>query len=192
MINHEHKCIFIHVTKNAGTSIILAFGRKWRDESHDTAFLNDGVLSEQSKKRWESAMLQYKDYFVFAVIRNPWDRFISGWKYCASTKDKDLDTVLSHLPTFEENAHDNRHITVPQRQRLYDGNILIPDFLIRFENLQADFNLVCDKIGKPRVKLAKENSTEHDHYRTYFNTPERRAKFESLFGIDIETFGYTF
>lgn len=77
MISHEYKCIFVAQRKCAGTSIIHAFGHRYT--SPDTLppewhFMNHGVLTIDFNE-------QPKDYYVFSVSRNPWDRLISGWLF---------------------------------------------------------------------------------------------------------------
>ncbi|HYX28054.1 MAG TPA: sulfotransferase family 2 domain-containing protein [Pyrinomonadaceae bacterium] len=179
MISHEHKCIFVHQRKCAGCSIINAFGFDVDDpEWH---FMNDGVLSPE-----------YQDapnYFKFAVVRNPWDRFVSGWKYLESTRAQSLRQVLTKLP---ESGKDYRHLTRPQSATLFDGSgRLIVDYLIRFESLQQGFDEVCEVIGKPRRRLPHLNQTARDHYRNYFDD-ECRELFLRHFARDVEIFGYQY
>ena len=186
VIDHSYKCIFIHQRKCAGISIIRSFGitprqRKWHS-------LNDGVLSEEPDK-WENTIIQYPHYLVFSVVRNPWDRFVSGWKYCRSTRQRDLIDVLRSLPV---EGHDYRHVTRLQSAILYDRNGF-PVFheLMRFETLQSDFDRVCDRLGKPRIHLPHSNRADRGDYRTYFNS-ESEALFATIFKRDIEMFGYSF
>lgn len=58
------------------------------------------------------------DYFVFSVVRNPWDRFVSGWKYCPGTRSRTVREVLLDLP---QEGHDYRHLTRPQVDILFDA-----------------------------------------------------------------------
>lgn len=143
--------------------------------------MNDGVLSLE----YESA----PSYFKFAVVRNPWDRFVSGWKYLESTRNRSLREVLTNLP---QTGKDYRHLTRPQHSTLYDhGGRLIVDYLIRFESLQDGFDEVCRMIDKPHRRLPHLNQTPRDHYTRYFDD-ECRELFQRHFARDLELFGYQY
>ncbi|MFL6261008.1 MAG: sulfotransferase family 2 domain-containing protein [Thermoanaerobaculia bacterium] len=180
MISHEDNCIFVHQRKCAGSSIMrtlnVAFGTPEWD------FMKDGVLSPE----YATAPA---GYFKFAVVRNPWDRFVSGWKYCKSTRERKLQEVLANLPL---EGHDYRHLTRPQHATLFDdrGEIII-DYLIRFEQLQEGFDVACDLIGKPRCSLPQRNRGARGHYRDYFDAESRRS-FLRHFAKDVELFGYEY
>lgn len=180
MISYEYKCIFIHQRKCAGISIMDAFGMSHNNP--DRHFMNDGVLSREYHDR--------PNFFTFSVVRNPWDRFISGWQYCDGTRDRSLRDVLQYLPQFE---HDYVHITRLQRDILFNHTgYLMLDKLMRFENLQEDFDEVCDRIGKARMTLPRLNQGKRRSYQEYFNDPIDRDLFEKHFYQDIDTFDYRF
>jgi len=71
MISHKHKCIFLHIPKAAGTSI----ERFLRDIDPD-------IPSKVLRKRGFSRFLNdHLDYYVFSIVRNPYDRLVSAWKW---------------------------------------------------------------------------------------------------------------
>lgn len=186
MICHEYKCIFIHVPKTAGTSIIKAFNLNW--DHPDSKFLITGNHSQNEE--WKEYEQKYKDYFVFSIVRNPWERFVSGWKYCETTKHKNIEDVLNNLPKATDHVHDYDHITKKQCDILYRNNILIPNLLLRFENLQSDFDKLCDILKKPKTKLPHLNKTSHDHYSCYFTPKISKQLFEPKFHDDIHKLNY--
>jgi hypothetical protein len=180
MICHTHKCIFIHIPKVAGTSIIDAFGYSWSDKN--SHFLGDGYLASPS--HWKEYEECYKDYKIFTVIRNPYDRFVSGWKYCKSTQNLDINHLLKHLP---RSGHDNIHITKRQSEFIFKDDKPIYNYLLYFENLQNNFDQLCDRIGKERVKLKKLNQTPRKNYKNYF-TPFAKKMFDKIYEEDLRRF----
>jgi len=78
-----------------------------------------------------------------------------------------------------------------QRNYVYslEGHKLV-DFAGRFERLGADFQRVAEKIGID-AHLPHRNATSHLSYQSYF-TDETSHLIQDLYGMDIDTFGYTF
>lgn len=180
MISHDSRCILVHQRKCAGTSIKEAFGLT---SAHpDWHAYNDGSLDPEFENR-------PADYLVFSVVRNPWDRFVSGWKYCKSTRGRSLKEVLLDPP---REGHDFRHLTRPQHEILFhsDGRAVF-DMLLRYESLQEDFDSLCVRLGKPLQVLRQSNTGSHAPYRDYFDD-ETRELLEKRFARDIELFGYAF
>ena len=94
VINNKHKFIFVHVPKNAGTSItnLLAsfstpidieiggtqmgellqpeYIKRYGISKHSTSFALETVLGEV-----------WNNYFKFAIVRNPFSRFISAYNF---------------------------------------------------------------------------------------------------------------
>jgi hypothetical protein len=181
MIDHKYKCIFIHNRKCAGSTIVTSFGSLTKDEIKK---YNDGILSND----WD---LRH-DYFIFSVVRNPFDRVISAWQYLDALRERPLFDVLQNPP---REGHDFRHFTRQQVKILGDprSGSLVCNKLIRFEHLQRDFDTVCDLIGKNRSVLpqTKVNLNRKKDYRSYY---EKNTKYmvENMFGDDLEAFGYTF
>ncbi len=91
MISHRHRCIFVHQRKSAGTTVKALFPDA---TGADRGRFNDGVLDPE----WHAGNPLVRDYLTFTVVRNPWDRFVSGWQYCASTRDRPIADVLANLP----------------------------------------------------------------------------------------------
>ncbi|MDJ1006618.1 MAG: sulfotransferase family 2 domain-containing protein [Paracoccaceae bacterium] len=86
MISRKHRVIFVHVRKSAGTTVKALF-----EDADDTKF--GGPVCGPG---WDDP--EFAGYYRFAVVRNPFDRFVSGWKYLPSTRNRPIEDVLRHLP----------------------------------------------------------------------------------------------
>ena len=193
MISHTHKFIFTHIPKTGGSSV------------HSS--LNDYFEPNQ----WMHSLLQKdlkkcsNDYFKFAFVRNPWDLVVSMYHYVWYSEVMEWwRTGHRSRPWTFNRWVKSRHFRRPRgwkKNRCYDGDQLcwvtscdgqlIADFIGRFENLQEDFNIVCDKIGIPQKQLPHDNSTKHKHYTEYYDD-ETKQIVAKKYAKDIEYFGYKF
>ena len=197
MISHKHKFIFLFQHKCAGSSLKTTLERLDRFNHQ----FHRGVLSKEYQN---NELEKYKDYFIFTTKRNPFDRVVSAWRYLQKDmppnikrtikRGLSLKDTLRNLPAYEKsvNEHDYVHITENQVDAILDtSGKPITDMLIRFENLQEDFNTVCDKIGIPQQQLPHTNKTKHKHYTEYYDEETKQIVAEK-YAKDIEYFGYKF
>jgi len=73
-ISRENNFMFIHIPKNAGTSIQEKFKME-QAGGHQTAQQMRG----ENPQMWD-------EYSSFCVVRNPWDRMVSNYYYCLAEK----------------------------------------------------------------------------------------------------------
>jgi hypothetical protein len=210
MICKDFKCVFVHIPKVAGQSIerffysLLGVKREALLLGHnEDPKLGSEELSHLTAEEYISfgymTSEQFNSYYKFSFVRNPWTRLVSEYifnDYISKFGFKDF--VFNNFPEVDYHDDAYRHI-MPQYKFLYDyqGNLLV-DFVGRLENLQADFNIVCKKLGIENTKLPHLNSSKNNkalkEYKPYWEyyddeTKEFVAKF---YQKDIQTFGYTF
>ena len=189
MLNHEKKFIFVHVPKTAGFSVTSGLG---------IPVVGHHPLSSILKNNSEC-----EGYLKFSFVRNPWDRAVSAFHYMQKggagkqNKEDYRDFKKYFIPSksFEEFIKSNLFNIIVDTQQHFqamtyylDGNL---DFIGRFENLQEDFNTMCNKIGIPKQKLPHENKTNHKHYTQYYDDETRQIVGEK-YAKDVEAFGYKF
>ncbi len=186
MIDHKYRCIYIHQRKCAGSSIVEAFGYSSLDGKGSNYWLyNDGVDRVEWKNR-------PSDYFVFSSVRNPFDKLVSAWKGLESLRDLPLEQLVENWPTT---FHEHIHFTRPQVKILRDkktGKLVTQD-IIRFESMQEDFDRICDRLGKRRLKLphVSYGPPRNPDYRSFY-TPRTRDLVAQHFTEDLKEFGYDF
>ena len=180
---HEYKCIFVPIPKTGTSSIDLIINRPHSDNGHPDIIEIKGKLSPE----------EFKSYFKFSFVRNPWDRavsiFINRPQFHGHTNFLDFIksyTLASQYCRWPSPKKYQRDWLVDE-----DDNIIV-DFIGRFENLVEDFNTVCDKIGIQRSEFPHENNRDSKkHYTTYYNK-ETIEIIRERFDKDIEYFGYNF
>tara|TARA_Y100000287_G_C14137589_1_gene313056 strand:- start:194 stop:796 length:603 start_codon:yes stop_codon:yes gene_type:complete len=198
MRSQEHNFIFIHIPKTGGTSIEQVFKKRFKgNRKHMTMLDYENELGSEINK-----------YFIFSVIRNPWDRLVSYWKYRQGKphapidgKIKKFDDWLRFTSSLDlDNLIGKTHIgnisnfkvgLDLQFNCLVNNKNKINANLLRFENLQQDFNIICDKIGIPRKQLPHFNKTKHKNYTEYYDE-ETKQIVAKKYAKDIKFFNYEF
>ncbi len=172
MISHTHKCIFVHIPKDAGQSIERVFldllDLKWETRAPLLLRYNDrpelGPPSLAHLRADEYVRYKYlskelfDEYFKFTFVRNPWDRTVSIYKYFNFNTRFEFKFFLENV--LKQGLWQEKNWFVrPQSDFVCaeDGRILV-DFIGRFENLQNDFYIVCKKIGLPPTEVPHSNN----------------------------------
>jgi hypothetical protein len=204
MISHKHKFIFVHIPKTAGTTItssLEAFCEILPMEDRTSPYYFHKTATE-THEYFVSQNWNYSDYFKFAFVRNPWDRTVSLYHYLNKRYKRLLERDALHEDTYCKQIANinsfndfigNIDKFIPSSYEKYymvNGTIAV-NFIGKLENLQEDFNIVCDKIGIPQQKLPHKNSTKHNHYSEYYDDATKQIVAEK-YAKDIEYFGYKF
>ena len=177
--------VFVHINKTGGTSVSRALGLRRRHRTARELQLEYGEL-------WTKK-------FRFSIVRNPWDRVVSHYHYRVKTNESGLaDEQLAFrdwvILAYQEN--NPKYCDKPKQfgaqwNWLIDesGNCIV-DYIMRFENLEEDFNALCRRINR-RASLPHLNSSDHADYRSYFDD-ETKEIIAGRFKVDLEKFGYEF
>ena len=186
-----HNYLYFRTAK-CGTRSILAY----LQEHTDIDF--DGYSVNYQRKNWAR-------FFKFTTVRNPWDRLVSCYEDKIIRKEPTAQNRKSaklrwrlniQKPSFKEfleiitkseNIHLDNHWNTYHNTILFDD----VDFIGRMENIQEDFNTICDKIGIPKLELPHRNKTDHKHYTEYYDD-ESIDMVAKTYKKDIEYLGYKF
>jgi len=194
IINNGLKYIYIAIPRTASSSI------------HDALGFSDGHPEpDEHHADIKSILIKYPyaiNYFKFAFVRNPWDRFWSLYNeftvnriYQYSGKitfEKPLFSEFSNFDDFCLNVFDtewsNNVFLKPQYLFIEGYNFEIG----RFENLQSDLKLILEKIGINSYNLGHyRKSTEKGLYKSNYSK-KAIQKVADFYSKDIEIFNYKF
>jgi hypothetical protein len=157
------RTIFIHVPKAAGTSIALAL-------------YGEQIPHTRWRELYETNPYKFKNYFKFAVIRDPVSRFVSSFDFLKvggmHGEDKEFsEKVLTPFananelakrlvdPKLQQQVFAYWHFK-PQSFYVADGEGLSRvDLLLRYENLAAGFERLKRQLKREDLKLPHVNKT---------------------------------
>lgn len=172
---------FVHVPKTGGISILDAIGEK---TDHIPAF-------ELSGFRW-------------GFVRNPYDRLLSTF---TNFKEKKLKLkscdwwVIRHMDrynTFEEFVLDmpnklrlfeQRHLKLQSFYTHYGYRYNLLQFTGRFEQLESDFEKVCEMLSIKHKPLPHLNKTTHVLWENAYTKEMKKIVYEHYMA-DFKLFEY--
>lgn len=206
IISHTHKYLFVELPRTASTAI-----------SHELREIYDGQPILRKHATYydflKIASPAEKEYFVFAGIRNPLDDAVSLYfKYRGDHKQK--FTALAEKRRKRRRLAE--HVAAIKFRFIKESEADFPtyfkrfykipyntwsdlshkqfDFVIRFENLQADFARALELIGveqkRPLPQVNPTGGRARDFVSYY--TPEIIPRAKRVFGPYMRQWGYTF
>jgi hypothetical protein len=146
---------------------------------------------QQISPHLEAAIWQ--NYLKFAIVRNPFDRFISICFFLNRKNPLFIETPLQWMksaikvPQFRE-----RVIVKPQYLQLIDaqGEIAM-DYVGRYEHLQLSVDEICNRLQIKAVPLEIRNASAHKQYREYYDD-ELKSAVEMVYREDLKQFNYSY
>lgn len=162
MISHAHRCIFIHIPKCAGQSIETAFledlGLDWATRAVLLLRPNDRpeigpprlahlIARDYLRHHYLSREL-FDSYFKFAVVRNPWERAVSTYRYLNINESFD-DFVDRLTRSCSEGEADSEFwFFRPQVDFVMDeAGTIVVDSVVHFENIATEFSHVAATVN---------------------------------------------
>jgi hypothetical protein len=205
IISHKYKFLFIGLPFSASSAITKELHAKYDGKP----YLRKHSLYHEFIK---GATVQEKDYFVFAVLRNPMEIVVTGYeKMKANSKGNFTNPDL-----FKENGG---HITKNHRIRfnyIKDNNATFQEyflkfyrspydnyssmtidnchFVIRYENIAEDYLLALTKAGiknPSSLPVANKTAGKKNHLSAYY-TKEIEKKAIYIFGPFLAKYNYSF
>jgi hypothetical protein len=223
-INHDKKAIFIHIPKTGGTyireNLEKYYGFKFHlikrpdhDKFCNTHLYNKidkyknfianrehGILKYAKTSNYINRMIymdnnKWNTYKIFCFVRNPYDRFISGWNYL--NKKHEINVPFKYYIHQKDVVSDFEyiHTFMSQYNNMIDENNTFKiNFLGKFENIEDDFKEILLKIGFNETEIIhdknKKNNFEHDSYIDIINNQNLLDIINNICKEDFEKFHY--
>ncbi len=204
-LSDDLKLIFVHIPKNAGTSIYKTYfddgGGRGRFFGHH----NWSKYHRDVPEKWNR-------YTTFSVVRNVWDRVVSSYKYSKKEisfwhnaknpeqsemgkhpdydvlKNKSFSEAVDMLNKLEHQGWDCQYPYICDE----DQNIMV-DRILKMENLESELNEMLKDLGEERkISLQEKNVTREEKDYCKWYGKEERKKVEEYYKTDIELFNYSF
>jgi hypothetical protein len=184
-------CVFIHVPKSAGTSINYAlYGRTLGHYTYAEVY-----------ERWPCVLEQC---YVFSVVRDPYDRLVSAYKFARAGVTKDMGIsnpgfyqthefrsfrsfVVEWLVYQDLNTVD--HVFRPQYLYLCVSDKVMVDHVCRLENLSKDLEVVQEKMGRILTVEERNVTSSGENYANYYDD-ELYSVVYKLYEKDFLIFNY--
>jgi hypothetical protein len=186
--------IFIRNPKCATISI--------RNVGKRLGFRIDEKDYHQTALEWKQMLPDYDDHFKFTVVRNPYDRLLSGYLFICRRKLPKHREILSRYGTnfekfvtgldrdFKMKLTDVDMVTWPQKTWLTDeqGNVIV-DKIGHFEDLGNFWKNLCQEKDWQFIPLPKSNATRHGPWTNYY-TSEMKEIVQNQYREDFELLDY--
>ncbi|MFI3156286.1 MAG: sulfotransferase family 2 domain-containing protein [Methylococcaceae bacterium] len=216
LISHPYRIIFVHIQRTGGNSIRHLFNEMDSNAVQEVpveaaknrlkhCFISDIHAAVEPEL--------FSAYTKFAVVRNPFDRLFSWYamfKHNTIAKSEIAGGVVRtaalgnavevavapYLDSFDT------FLTIPNSglfERFYynqfdylqvDGKIAV-DYVLRFENLNNDFNAMAKKMNFPSLLPAVNQSVRQQDYRMAYNQTTQQLVADR-FARDLDYFSYSF
>lgn len=196
---NQHKIIFIHVPKTAGTTIEDALNLFQVNNLYD----KHGKLHNQSVTRQhlygseilEQCKINPKDYYIFSVVRNPYDRLVSAFHFIQNQRNLYIPEKIKQM-SFDNFIRCGFKMDKFERRYIFDGHLeLQTNYLdidniniFKFENLQECFDMLSARFNIDNFKHCLK-CTVRKPWEEYY-TPELKELVYNFYKEDFDRFKY--
>ncbi|MDA5095652.1 sulfotransferase family 2 domain-containing protein [Aliiroseovarius sp. KMU-50] len=214
IISHGRRYIFVHAPKTGGTSLALALEAR---AMKDDLMLGDTPKATKRRRRlkdvqaagrlWKHSTLrnvegpvtpdQMRDYFVFMLVRNPWDRMVSYYHWLREQSFDHPAVTLAKSSAFADflraPATQASFRATPYASYVTDGKGReLADLFVRLEHVDEDLPALETHLGFSLRPLPHENRSDREVDYRRFYTDELAEIVANCCREDIRRFGYQF
>lgn len=207
-ISYTYKTVFIHIPKCAGTTIEKMLGTCTPIEYYNfKPRLKPGQLKTPQHFTYcelkSGLTINWENFYAFSVVRNPYSRFVSEYKY---RKDLFLKTKNpEHDPVTFEAFIEKLNIDINERIRIFDGHLETQSGFLKnesgaiessieifkFENMTPCWEMLTSKtLVEYKNYIWSNKSSDVTPYQDFF-TPETKNTIYNFYKEDFDNFGYS-
>jgi hypothetical protein len=207
VISHQHKFIFIHVYKVAGTSmrqvlrpyvsgltpterLVNRLARKLGGRNLFQPYEQPlDAHATASEYKAHLGALAYEEYFTFSFVRNPFDWLVSLYEYVRQAPHDPYHALILEMSFAQFITWRCGEALKRQCDFVREDGKIIVDFIGRFENLNVDVATAFSRAGV-RGEIKHLNSSRRRPYPEYYDTTTRR-QVVSAYAEDFDLFEYS-
>jgi len=197
MYHIEKKFIFVHPPKCAGTSVREIL-RKEINSTQGSVYepkphwpLQNWV--DHIKHTHNLTSFDRKEWFIFGVVRNPFDRVVSYHEHIIRHNKRNpnsrfkewVKTDLSN--SFFTKEHNFMNMFKYNKE-------IVCDYFVRQENMENDVKVLFERLNIQDYELLHikhKTKRKDDDYRSFYDEETKKIVYD-CFRDDIEYFGYEF
>tara|TARA_B100000035_G_C20956246_1_gene534344 strand:- start:583 stop:1170 length:588 start_codon:yes stop_codon:yes gene_type:complete len=195
MWNPEEKFVFIHPQKCAGTSLRTILRDKYTNGKCKLKYEPRGS-GHWRAKQWAEHIKNttgedISDYFVFGVVRNPWDRAVSYYHHLQVHKEY-------KRPFWYFILNESRYISCINYSiytKFTIDNKYIIDYIVKQETFKHDLGALMERLSIKNYNIShdnhKTNREEYD-YRKYYDNTDLIDQVYNVSQFEINKFNYNF
>jgi hypothetical protein len=187
--------LFVHIPKCAGSAIEAALDIS--GSAHATCHFHQLRMSKG----------EYDRLFKFCFVRNPYSRFYSIYRYLIYGGERLDDNsrysnhqIFGDNPTFEEFTKTVEKLDLVNNHQFFKpmsefvsplgSDKILVDFVGKFEQINADYNLLRDKLGYGKDLKTKNVSVRHGDDLQAVYTSYCKETINHLYQKDFRLFNY--
>lgn len=218
-VNYRNKLIFIHIPKTAGTSITQMLDMTTLEQMYFCGTITEYVNIHKPYSQ-KFNLIEYtnllcrppqhftyrekekiigkdaiKDYFVFAVVRNPYSRLVSEFvkireRHKIDSFNDFVDLNLYRITDYDRQFNYQGHLETQTYYLLDNDNTLNSiNKIFKYENLEECYEMI--KQIHPGIPFIHSNSASNPYDYRVFYTEDIRKKVYDFYKDDFVNFGYS-
>lgn len=219
LVSHTHRFVFLKTPKAAGTSVEIFFERFCRSDPQNIAHGTDekqsdvGIVGARipvSRRAGRSSYWNHMtarelrdavkpkiwaQYLKFCPIRNPYDQTVSLF-WMRLDKDMRITMALHEPAALRDAFHrwlkkEEAPLNLSRDYWSIDG-VMAVDCVLRYETLEADVQMLCQKIDALYAPLGTYKTTIRKSplpFQAYYD-PASADRVRAAYDLEFEEFGY--